>query len=39
MTDAFFEESGSRLLTQNAFEFVLDGEMKRAVRSQNYLTR
>jgi len=37
MADAFFEE-GSRLLTPNAFEFVLDGEMKRAVRSQNYLT-
>ncbi len=35
--DSFFEE-GSRLLTQNAFEFVLDGELKRAVRSQNYLT-
>jgi GGDEF domain-containing protein len=38
MGEAFFEEEGSRLLTQNAFEFVLDGEMKRAVRSQNYLT-
>ena len=38
MSDAFFEEEGSRLLTPNAFEFVLDGEMKRAVRSQNYLT-
>ena len=37
MADAFFEE-GSRLLTPHAFEFVLDGEMKRAVRSQNYLT-
>jgi GGDEF domain-containing protein len=37
MTDSFFEE-GSRLLTQPAFEFVLDGELKRAVRSQNYLT-
>ena len=37
MADAFFEE-GSRLLKANAFEFVLDGEMKRAVRSQNYLT-
>ena len=36
-TDAFFEE-GSRLLTSHAFEFVLDGELKRAVRSQNYLT-
>lgn len=38
MADAFFEEEGSRLLTPYAFEFVLDGEMKRAVRSQNYLT-
>ena len=38
MADSFFEEEGSRLLTANAFEFVLDGEMKRAVRSQNYLT-
>ena len=37
MADAFFEE-GSRLLKAPAFEFVLDGEMKRAVRSQNYLT-
>jgi GGDEF domain-containing protein len=37
MADAFFEE-GSRLLTPNAFEFVLDGELKRAVRSQNFLT-
>ena len=35
--DSFFEE-GSRLLTQTAFEFVLDGELKRAVRSQNFLT-
>ena len=38
MADAFFEEDGSRLLKAPAFEFVLDGEMKRAVRSQNYLT-
>ena len=35
--DAFFDES-TRLLTPNAFEFVLDGELKRAVRSQNFLT-
>lgn len=35
--DEFFEE-GSRLLTPHAFEFVLDGELKRAVRSQNFLT-
>lgn len=38
MADAFFEDEGSRLLKAPAFEFVLDGEMKRAVRSQNYLT-
>jgi GGDEF domain-containing protein len=38
VADPFFEEEGSRLLTSSAFEFVLDGEMKRAVRSQNYLT-
>src|SRR5919197_242901 len=37
MSDPFYEE-GSRLLTPNAFEFVLEGEMKRAVRSQNFLT-
>ena len=36
--DEFYEEEGSRLLTATAFEFVLDSEMKRAVRSQNYLT-
>ena len=35
--DAFYEE-GSRVLTPHAFEFVLDGELKRAVRSQNFLT-
>ena len=29
---------GTRLLSPNAFDFVLDGELKRAVRSQNYLT-
>ena len=37
MSDQFFEQ-GSRLLTPNAFDFVLDGELKRAVRSQNFLT-
>ena len=36
-SDSFFEE-GSRVLTPHAFEFVLDGELKRAVRSQNFLT-
>jgi hypothetical protein len=33
-----FYEENSRLLTPGAFEFVLDSELKRAVRSQNYLT-
>ena len=36
--DQFFEEEGSRVLTPHAFEFVLDGELRRAVRSQNFLT-
>src|SRR5882672_11942399 len=33
-----FYEENSRLLTPGAFEFVLDSELKRAVRSQNFLT-
>jgi GGDEF domain-containing protein len=33
-----FYEENSKLLTPRAFEFVLDSELKRAVRSQNYLT-
>jgi len=37
-SDQFFEEEGSRVLTPTAFEFVLDGELRRAVRSQNFLT-
>ena len=37
MPQAPFEEE-HRLLAPNAFEFVLDGELKRAVRGQNYLT-
>lgn len=36
-TDRFFED-GTRLLTPHAFDFVLDAELKRAVRAQNYLT-
>jgi len=36
--DQFFEEEGSRVLTPHAFEFVLDGELRRAIRSQNFLT-
>jgi GGDEF domain-containing protein len=38
MSDPFFEEEGSRVLTPRAFEFVLDGELRRAIRSQNFLT-
>ena len=38
MTGRSFYEDGSRLLTSGAFEFVLDSELKRAVRSQNFLT-
>src|SRR5438132_2992464 len=33
-----FYEEGSKLLTPGAFQFVLDSELKRAVRSQNFLT-
>jgi GGDEF domain-containing protein len=38
MTTSSFYEEGSKLLTPGAFEFVLDSELKRAVRSQNFLT-
>jgi hypothetical protein len=38
MTGSSFYEEGSRMLTPGAFEFVLDSELKRAVRSQNFLT-
>jgi hypothetical protein len=31
-------EDADRVLTPGAFEFVLDSELKRAVRSQNFLT-
>jgi hypothetical protein len=37
MSDSFFDDE-SRVLKPHAFEFVLDGELKRAVRSQNFLT-
>ena len=37
MTDSLFDDH-ARLLKPHAFEFVLDGELRRAVRSQNYLT-
>ena len=36
-TGAFYQD-GSKVLTSGAFEFVLDSELKRAVRSQNFLT-
>src|SRR5205814_9847365 len=38
MTIRTFYEEGSKLLTPGAFQFVLDSELKRAVRSQNFLT-
>lgn len=36
-TDPFLDED-SRVLTPEAFDFVLNNELKRAVRSQNFLT-
>ena len=38
MNSSSFYEEGSKVLTPGAFEFVLDSELKRAVRSQNFLT-
>jgi diguanylate cyclase (GGDEF)-like protein len=38
MTRSSFYEESSKLLTSGAFEFVLESELKRAVRSQSYLT-
>jgi hypothetical protein len=38
MASSSFYEEGSKLLTPGAFEFVLESELKRAVRSQNFLT-
>jgi hypothetical protein len=38
MTSSSFYEEGGKVLTPGAFEFVLDSELKRAVRSQNFLT-
>jgi hypothetical protein len=38
MTHDPFLDAGSRLLDPAAFEFVLDSELKRAVRAQNFLT-
>jgi hypothetical protein len=37
-SSAFYGGDGSKVLTQGAFEFVLDTELKRAVRAQNFLT-
>lgn len=38
MTSSPFCERGGRLLTPFAFEFILSSELKRAIRSQNFLT-
>lgn len=38
MAGSSFYEEGSKLLTPGAFQFVLDSELKRAVRSQTFLT-
>jgi hypothetical protein len=38
MASSSFYEEGSKLLTPGAFEFVLDSELRRAVRSQSFLT-
>ena len=38
MTSGSFYEDNSKILTPGAFAFVLDSELKRAVRSQNFLT-
>jgi GGDEF domain-containing protein len=38
MTADPFKDEESRVLTPEAFEFVLRNELKRAVRSQNFLT-
>ena len=38
MVEERFLEQDFRVLTSEAFEFVLNNELKRAVRSQNYLT-
>lgn len=37
MNSSFYEE-GSRVLTPDAFQFVLETELKRAIRSQTFLT-
>ena len=37
-SSSFYEDEGSRLLTAAAFDFVLDSEIRRAARSQSFLT-
>jgi hypothetical protein len=37
VTETFYE-AGSKLLTPGAFEFVLDSELRRAVRAQSFVT-
>lgn len=38
MSGSGFYEDGTRVLNPRAFAFVLDSELKRAVRAQNFLT-
>jgi hypothetical protein len=38
MDTSSFYEAGSKLLTPGAFKFVLDNELRRAARAQNFLT-
>lgn len=38
MPDASFDDESSRVLTPGAFDFELDSELRRAVRSQNFVT-
>jgi GGDEF domain-containing protein len=37
-SSSFYEDEGSRLLTPGAFDFALDAEIRRAARSQSFLT-
>ena len=37
-SSSFYEHEGSRLLTAAAFDFALDTEIRRAARSQSFLT-
>jgi GGDEF domain-containing protein len=37
-SSSFYEDGGSRLLTTAAFDFALDAEIRRAARSQSFLT-